>query len=256
MQLITMIVLILYEIFLAPLLLICIAVGVTIFVLVQRQFGPISEVGQRKKMFLSFTNQKYGTLSHAPEKVGVLVPADSYAQPYMLPPTEFVELQFDCEQQVEQAPKEWQKLEFNDDSGEPEEIEFQEAAPLSGKPIARSEMIISRSNVNDKAKDEVSETEKTEDLPGIGGLDLKEEAERQKHQHNQEEFIPRKSPRAIREKSIIVDDLLSTSPRRTESGSLRARAPTSFFVVSPMQSRLTSKPALQKDDESDEMDEF
>jgi hypothetical protein len=54
MQVVTMIVLILYQLFLAPLLLIPICFTVFVFVLVQLQFGPIS---------------KYGTLSHAPECV-------------------------------------------------------------------------------------------------------------------------------------------------------------------------------------------
>jgi len=212
----------------------------------KRKFGPIS---------------KFGSLSHLPEAPNVVVPNDAYVQPFMVPPRDCVEPQFDGDFFFEEAKKEWGELnadEFED--GPDDMVDLDDLAPLRSKPFGRSEMIIS--NQMAKGKEELNGKEElrgieerkgngklngneegngefkgNEELKGNGELNElrgREEREEKVQIMNQVSLRGQKSPRLTREKTVIVDDLLSVSPR--EEG--RRRAPTSFFIVSPSQSRV------------------
>lgn len=210
-----------------------------VFVLVQLRFAQLA---------------KYGTLSQPPEAVGVIVPPDAYAQPYMLPPKHVIS---DKEGETEpagtaEAEVKWERFEAFDE--EQEGVKFKEKSDESKAkridPEAETTLVVEprlrplkqkKNRHTDELRDGPMRSPR---LPPMRRSQLVPTREEPKKQMRSAPS-PRPLLPVVRQSSV-VDDL---SPRNTSSPKMpgmRDRSVTSFMVMSPHSARVYSHSPLPK----------
>lgn len=227
-----------FQLYWAPMLALVTALSIAVFVLVQLRFAQIA---------------KFGTLSQAPEVPGVLVPPDSYAQPYMLPPKLQAE---EAHNEVELAGTEdadpvWERFEnevYEEDS-------FREKETAVSRPRIDPEADATHV-VEPRLRELVTRVMQRRRMAAAAN-DLTDEDPPRKPVSSprrlasrQESVVPdaiamRSTPKSSR-KTVSADSSDSASPP------LRDRSVTSFMVMSPQSARsYPHLPIVRKGKEED-----